>query len=149
MAGRWTMSTRNFEAVKSNLRQYDQRARAAARRVVAESMDRTFITAQALCPRATGYMADNMRADLSPDGLAYQVGFREGDFVGQTNPATGQVITAFYPLYQEFGTSKMAAQPCIFPARDQERPRFRRELRAALRGANTSRRYLGSQRGGR
>lgn len=119
---RLTMSTRNTAAVVANLRQYGERAKARAHEVVQESADRVFATAQELCPVDTGYMKSQMREEFTPKGFGYQVGFHASDFPG-----------AFYPLYQEFGTRFMRAQPCIFPAAELEKPRFRRELADALR----------------
>lgn len=122
MPSRMTMSTRNNRAVISNLRRYDQQVKDRARQVVQASADRVYDMAQSLCPVDTGFMRSHMRKEFTPAGLGYQVGFRERDF-----PA------GFYPLYQEFGTRFMPAQPCIFPAAEAERPRFTNELRQALK----------------
>lgn len=122
---RMTMSTRNTAGVVANLRQYSAKARLRARAVALESMDRTFALAQDLCPRDTGFMAAHMRAEPTPSGFGYEVGFREQDFA--------HAGLDFYPVFTEFGTTKMAAQPCIFPARDAEYPHFRRALKEALK----------------
>lgn len=129
---RLTMSTRNLAGVQANLRQYNAGARLRTRAVVLESMDRTFALAQDLCPRDTNYMAEHMHADPTPSGFGYEVGFDAADFVGHTNPVNGRKITSFYPVFTEFGTVKSPAQPCIFPARDAEAPRFKRALKEAL-----------------
>jgi len=121
----FTLSTKNTAQVQNMLRRYGQVAIVRAKAVVQQSADRTFAMAQDLCPRDTGFMAEHMRKDVSESGLAYEVGFREEDFT-----AAGK---DFYPVHQEFGTSKMAAQPCIFPAAAAERPRFKRALADALR----------------
>jgi len=130
---RLTMSTRNGGAVANGLRKYGQAALIRAKAAAQESKERTFAIAQDLCPRDTNYMADHMRAESTAGGYGYEVGFEESDFVGRVNPANGREITGFYPLYQEFGTQRMSAQPCIFPASEAERPHFRRALREALR----------------
>ncbi len=122
---RMTMSTRNTQGVVANLRQYGQAARVRVQAVVVESLERTFTVAQSLCPRDTGFMADAMRAELTRKGFGYQVGFEERDFTAAGKP--------FYPIFTEFGTTKMAAQPCIFPANEAEHPRFRRRLAEALK----------------
>jgi HK97 gp10 family phage protein len=116
-----TLSVRNVEAVKANLRQYGEGAKARAKVVVQDSADRLYGTAQQLCPVDTGFMKAHMLKEFTPAGFGYQVGFRGSDF-----PTP-------YFIYQEFGTRFMPAQPCIFPARDLERPRFRRDLAEALR----------------
>jgi hypothetical protein len=70
-------------------------------------------------------MIDVLRAELTPDELGYNVGFDEADFrAAGLDP---------YFFFTEYGTSRMAAQPCIGPAGDQELPVYLRELRAALR----------------
>lgn len=119
---RMTMSTRNLEAVKANLRQYGERAKERAKIVVEESADRVYQTAQSLCPVDTGFMKQQMRKEFTPAGFGYQVGFRGEDFPG-----------FFYPIITEFGGRFQMAQPCIFPAAATERPRFRRALVEALR----------------
>lgn len=122
---RMALSTRNLEGVKATLRQYGAGARERAQVVVQQSMERTYGTAQELCPVDTGFMKQAMRAELTPNGLGYQVGFEAGDFTGAGKD--------FYPVFTEFGTRFMPAQPCIFPAAEAERPRFREALREALR----------------
>lgn len=121
-SSRMTMSTRNTKAVIANLRQYGENAKGRAKVVVEQSAERVYQTAQSLCPVDTGFMKSQMRKELTPAGFGYQVGFREEDFPGP-----------FYPIYTEFGTRFMSAQPCIFPAAEVERPRFRAELKEALR----------------
>jgi HK97 gp10 family phage protein len=137
MAGRsFTLSTKNLAQVQNGLRRYGQQALVRAKGVVQESADRTYAIAQDLCPRDTGFMAEHMRETISDSGFGYEVGFREEDFA-----AAG---LEFYPIFTEWGTSRMAAQPCIFPAAATERPRFKRALAEALRpsrgAAPTSRR---------
>jgi hypothetical protein len=128
-----TLSTRNLQAVKANLKQYDKGVRERAKVVVLESLERTFAIAQSLAPRETHYMAEHMRAELTLHGFGYEVGYEQSDFVGRLNPVSGVRITEFYPLFQEFGTMLQPGTPHIFPARDQERPRFRRELARAMK----------------
>jgi HK97 gp10 family phage protein len=125
MAGRMTLSTRNLEAVKANLRQYEVRARERAKVVASDSMERVYQTQQALCPVDKGFMKDAVRKELTPAGFGYQVGWQESDFAAAGLP--------FYALHQEFGTRFQSAQPSLFPAIEAERPRFRAELVLALR----------------
>lgn len=119
-----TLKTRNGAQVQGMLRRYGQQAVVRAKAVVEGSRDRMYATAQQLCPRDTGFMAHEMRSPISADGLSYEVGFHEEDFSAAGKP--------FYPIFTEFGTRFAAAQPCIFPAAAQERPRFRRALKEAL-----------------
>lgn len=128
-----TLEATNFDGVIANLRQYPARALPRVKDEIEASRVRTYNLAQTLCPVLSGFMRDKMVSESTPEGLGYAVGFRARDFVGQVNPFTGQRITDFYPFFQEFGTSKMAAQPCIYPARDIERPRLKAAVRRALR----------------
>ena len=121
MPSNMTLSTPSGRGPVITLRRYGQAAIVRAKAVVRDSAERTYRTAQDLCPVDTGFMKAAMRKDVAENGLSYQVGFDEDDFPGE-----------FYPLFQEFGTTKMPAQPCITPAAIAERPRFRRALAEAL-----------------
>jgi HK97 gp10 family phage protein len=70
--------------------------------------------ASELAPRDTGYLADNIHAEMTPEG--------------------GVVISeAPYTEHVEFGTSRMAAQPFLRPAMDE----YQAEInKAAKRGAD-------------
>lgn len=135
MPGRLTLSTRNLNAVIAGLRQYERESIGRAQVATTQYLERLYNTAQLLCPVASGYQKEHMRAELTPNGLGCQLGFEESDFVGQTNPATGEVITYPYFITNEFGNADGThpAQPCIFPARAQEEPRYLRDLKEAIR----------------
>lgn len=124
---RITLSTRNTKGVIANILSADKRAQRAVRRVVREAGLQEYEIAYALCPVDTGFMQDSLRLEFQPEGLGYELGWREEDFTGAGLP--------FYPVYVEFGTSKMAAQPSLFPARDAVRPVFERSLSRELRAA--------------
>ena len=96
------------------------------------SAERAFVRVQELEPRDTNYMADHTRIEMREEGLAYLIGWRRGDFVGQTNPATGQEITAFYPVFVTYGTRYMAGRDALTPALQAERPILRRAIARAL-----------------
>lgn len=132
MISKLTLGTKNLEALKANLRQYSSKAQQRAQQVVIASGQRQYERTYELCPVDTGHMRDNIQLLYTPGGLSYQVGWIETDFVGANNIHTGEPIRTFYPLYQEFGTTRHPAHPCLFPARDEERPRFRKELAQAL-----------------
>lgn len=124
------LSTGNMNDVIRRYERYPEKVLANVRREMAASMERCYATAASLCPydkeeRDSFHMIDVLRQKPYPSGLGYEVGFKASDFreAGQD----------FYPPYTEYGTSKMAAQPCIGPAREEERPRLRRALREAVR----------------
>lgn len=122
MAGRMTLSTRQSGGSAGLLRRYGQQAIVRLRAVTQESAERVYQTAQILCPVETGYMRAHMRKQLTPSGLGFEVGFDGDDFPDEP-----------YFIHQEFGTTTMPAQPCIFPAAEAERPRYRRAIREALK----------------
>lgn len=133
MAGsRLTLGTRNLQAVKANLRQYSVQAKQRARQVVEDSGQRQYERTYELCPVLTGHMRDHIQLLYTTEGLGYQIGWEESDFVGNNNIYTNERIRSFYPLYQEFGTRNHPPQPCLFPARDEEAPVFKRNLARAL-----------------
>lgn len=67
------------------------------------------------CPVDTGRLRSSITHQVDADGLSAVVG---------TN--------VDYAPHVEFGTSRMAAQPFLFPAMESHRPEFLRRLRAAL-----------------
>lgn len=127
-----TLGTRNLQSLKANLRQYSAKARERAKQVVTTSGQRQYERTYELCPFDTGHMRDSIGLFYTPGGLSYQIGWEETDFVGANNIHTGEPIRSFYPLYQEFGTTRHPPHPCLFPARDEELPRFKRDLAKAL-----------------
>jgi HK97 gp10 family phage protein len=121
------MATRNAAGLVANLYAMRDEIADDARELVAETGAREYQRAYDLAPKDTGFMAEQLRLEFSEQGYTYELGYHEADFT-----AAG---FAFYPLYQEFGTSTMAAQPSLFPARAEIRPEFQRDLRALLRNA--------------
>lgn len=127
MSIRLTLRVRNASAIVANFYAADERAQRAIRRVVKTHGKLTKELAQFLCPVDTGFMRAHLRTIFSNDGYSYQTGWLEEEFTKAGLP--------FYPPFQEFGTSKMAAQPCLFPADAHVRPQFTVDLRARLREA--------------
>ena len=129
MPRQWSMRT-NVGVPRAYVQRYRQRSLANARRVTEQSLERMHAIALSLCPYDVQelddfHMIEHLKGELDPSGLGYSVGFDAADFI--------QAGQEPYFIYTEFGTSKMAAQPCVFPARDQELPRYRRELRNAVK----------------
>ena len=76
-----------------------------AARVIAEK-------ASALAPVDTGFLSQNIYAEMTPDG--------------------GAVISeAPYTMHVEFGTSRMAAQPFLRPAMDEYTEEINRAVKRA------------------
>lgn len=124
---RMTLSTRNVRGVVANLFKVDEEAQRAIRVTVDKYGHETHALAVALCPFDTGFMQEHLNLKFTEQGLGYEVGWEEQDFLDAGLP--------FYPIYQEFGTTKMAAQPCLFPAHAATRPRFTRALSNNVRAA--------------
>jgi HK97 gp10 family phage protein len=127
MARSFVLSTRNTRGVIANMFAADRRVQAAVKRSVRDAGFSEYQIAYGLCPVDTGFMQDNLTLEFHPSELSYELGWKEEDFT-----AAG---LGFYPIFVEFGTSKMAAQPSLFPARDAVRPEFRTKLRQNIRTA--------------
>ena len=67
-------------------------------------------------------MASQTRADYSPEGLTYTVGYRASDFPG-----------TFYPPYVILGTSRMAANDFLFNVHEMMAPQTTQAIGDALR----------------
>ncbi len=128
---RMTLSTRNVKGVVANLFARDAQAQKDIRRETTKSGRRVFEVAVALCPFDTGFEQEHLQLTYTEQGFGFEVGWDEADFIAAGLP--------FYPLYTEFGTTKMAAQPCLFPAHALERPRYQRNISRAVQRAMTRR----------
>lgn len=124
MAG-MAISVRNVEGTKAFLRQYGERAKARAKVVVENSAERSYQTSYALAPKLTGFMANHLLKEFTPSGFGYRLGFRESDFT-----AAGKEL---YPRFVIWGTRFMAGRDFLFAPFEAEKPRFRAELKEALR----------------
>ncbi len=124
---RMTLSTRNAGGVIANLFAKDAQIQQAVRTVVKSSGFRLQARAKQLAPVRTGFLKKNIRLRFTEDKLVYQVGWQSDDFSGSGQPD--------YFFFTEFGTRFMAARPCLFPAKAEEVPVFRRELNRAVRDA--------------
>ncbi len=122
-----TLSTRNLSGLAARFRAYDRRFVGAVKRSVRRNADQLLDEAWHACPVDTGYMRDHIRVLITDDGLAYEVGWREEDFLDEHG--------AFYPLYVIFGTVHMAGRDFFFPLARQQRAKFRRELRRSWRSS--------------
>jgi HK97 gp10 family phage protein len=139
MPVRMTVSTGNLRGLVANLyaadavmqrksretvRTYGRKQWRLARQLAPVSSEPTIVRGHVHAP---GFLRDAIRLRFSEDGLVYEVGWREEDFIEADEP--------FYALYTEFGTRFMKARPCVFPARDAIAPEFKRALGTNVRGA--------------
>lgn len=99
-------------------------------------------TAKELCPVGTpestgkagyvgGSLRDSIRLQVSakPAGHIHKIGVSAGGYV--TNPNTGRKVD--YPVYVERGTSKMAPQPFMAPARQKHIHKLANQVRMNLK----------------
>ena len=130
---RLNLKVSNVQGLRANLRQY---GRAARQRVVAAqrvNAVETYNVAAALCAFRTGFMLSKLRVVIAKSGLAFDVGWLAGDFIGRRNPTTGQIIRVFYPKYVVGGTRKQAAQDNLTPAAELTRNANLARISAALK----------------
>lgn len=114
---RMHLSEKSTAAVIVQLRQYDARVRREAKRVTKEYAEATRDLTYFLAPKDTWFMAEHVKILYAYNGLAFEVGWDAADFEEAGHHA-------FYPWFQEFGTSKMRAQPSLGPAWNDLYPQY-------------------------
>lgn len=122
---KFTLSVRNTQATIANFRAFDRHLQTEVRGVVRETGAFCKDLVKFFCPVRTGFMRSQVRVAYGDAGYSWEVGWREDDFTRRG--------LAFYPLFQEFGTRFMAAQPSLFPAYAEVKPQFIRDITAAVR----------------
>jgi HK97 gp10 family phage protein len=85
----------------------------------------TKVDAQLRARVKTGKMRDGIRDTYSEQGRVARVGWEAGEFT-----TAGQ---AFYPVFHEFGTSRMSAEPMIRPAHARHAPVLERNIGEIMR----------------
>jgi HK97 gp10 family phage protein len=105
---RMDLSFKNTAGVIANIYQTDRELQKAVRKIVKDAGQYCHDLTYFLAPVDTGFMREHIRVLYGKQGLSFEVGWFEADFV-----AAG---LAFYPIYVEFGTRFMAAQPSLYPA---------------------------------
>lgn len=78
-----------------------------------------------LSPFDTGFMASHVIYTPEPDRLRFTVGWHRSDFEAEG--------FEFYPYFQEFGTSRMRAQPSLTPVAHQGLPDLEQDMRGTIR----------------
>lgn len=122
---RLSLSFKNAAAVAANFHDYDQKAHKAIRELVREAGQYCHDLTVFLCPVDTGFMSEHVRVIYGREGYTFEVGWLEEDFI-----AAG---LAFYPIFVEFGTRFMHAQPSLYPAYQDTKEWFIPELGDRLR----------------
>ena len=108
------------KGVKETLAQIDLRNK-KVRQAVQEQVNKSALNiqreAKKRCPVDTGALRNSITVD----------------FYGIMSAEIGPHMP--YAPYVEYGTRKMRAQPFLFPAFEEERPKFEEELARAIKGA--------------
>lgn len=124
------VTVRGADAIVANLYAFSHRTRenfrVANREAAQEIRDRVV----QIAPKDTGYMARTTKFKLSPDELAFSVGWWREDFEPHGLP--------FYPVFVEHGTSRQRAQPSLGPAYEWGRGMYQAAIRDAVRAAMRS-----------
>jgi HK97 gp10 family phage protein len=126
---RLSLSFKNAAAVAANFKHYDEGSHKVIRELVREAGQYCHDLTVFLCPVDTGFMRDHVRVLYGKEGYSFEVGWLEEDFL-----AAG---LAFYPIFVEFGTRFMAAQPSLVPAYQDTKEWFVPALGDALRDLAT------------
>lgn len=108
------LSFKNALGLVANLYAFDQDCQDAMRAAVQEAAEFCHEYAYEICPKDTHFMAEHIQVLMSPGGLVFEVGWLASDFESEG--------LAFYPLYVEFGTRFMDAQPTLYPAYQETVP---------------------------
>jgi HK97 gp10 family phage protein len=122
-----TLRVRDAKALGANFYAADRRAQREARTLTRKRGEFARDLTRFFCPVDTGFMQSHVRLEMSGDGLTFQVGWSAADFTSAGLP--------FYPPFQEFGTSRMRAQPSLFPAYRETEAAFRDDVKDFYRGA--------------
>lgn len=101
-----SIDTSEVHALAADLRAGADQVEPLARRIMGKTGFDVVATGQQLSPYEFGVLEESIGVDFTADGLGFEAG-----------------PTVEYGLYQELGTSEMAAQPFMGPAFDRHEPR--------------------------
>lgn len=121
----YELGIRDTSALVANFHRATEGLTAAMVRVVDRNVDLFDAVWASLTPVDTGRMLRLRRIIRTKSGLGFEGGWDAGEFF-----AEGQ---AFYPFFQEFGTSRHRAQPSLGPAYRYMVPHFQADMRDVLR----------------
>ena len=112
-----TLEVRGVKETLANINLANSRVRKAVQEQVGKSALNIQREAKKRCPVDTGALRNSITVD----------------FYGEMSAQIGPHMP--YAPYVEFGTRKMPAKPYLFPAFEEERPKFEEELARAIKGA--------------
>jgi HK97 gp10 family phage protein len=126
------LSYRNIAATIARVYSVYPETLAGARQAVAEAGERIRDRTKATVRVDTHFMQEHVESFIPPEGLTVEVGWRESDFTAADLP--------FYPIFQEFGTIYVPANPALSNAYAEEKPRLQAEVSRLVREAIERRR---------
>lgn len=121
------LGVRNLQGLATVFHRADGEIEEGARALVEETAKDTRDLAYLIAPKRTHFLADHIKYWLTQSGLGFEVGWDATDFA--------EAGLDFYPVYVEFGTRFMEAQPSVGPAWDHNSPIFREKLATMMRQA--------------
>lgn len=130
--------------VTSNKDEYEKALDEVAEKVLTMWGMQAESAAKRLCPVDTGLLRNSITYAVAGEGVANptyrsNTGSESGSYQGQAQADKGGARHVYigsnveYAPYQELGTSKMAAQPYLRPAIEQNRDYFEQILRSELK----------------
>ena len=103
----FTVDTSEIDELIADLGDVGRQVEQPTKDSVRHTAEDTQRDGRTFAPKLTGYLADSITVDISPDGMSSEVG-----------------PEASYGDYVERGTSVMAPQPYMGPAHDKNEPAF-------------------------
>lgn len=111
------IDVKGVEETIAKLSVMNTKARKAVEQQIAESALNIQMGAKKRCPVRTGALRNSITVD----------------FYGKMSAQIGPHMP--YAAYVEYGTKKMAAQPYLFPAFEEERPKLEEGIKKAIEEA--------------
>lgn len=115
------------KATIANIHAFSRRTRERFRVTTRKNASRTRDRAVQLAPKETGYMARNIKWDVSPDEIQFEVFCDPADYLPHGLP--------FYPFFVHHGTSRIPARPFLTQAFEWNRRQYEADIRADIQYA--------------
>jgi len=113
------------EEVLANLNNISERARRNIQNELITAAAHVMNGARKRCPVDTGTLRNSIAVNKVSD---FEV--EVGTYLPETPPPTLNVESYMpYAAFVEYGTKKMKAQPFLFPAYEEEKPKFLKRLK--------------------
>lgn len=122
---RFELGVRDAQALATNFRKRSDVMLDQIRDAVVRNGEETRDEAYKICPVDTSFMRDHIETVYSPDGFAYDTGWRADDFLKEGKP--------FYPWFVTQGTRFMAARPVLEPVFRITKAQLREDIKEILR----------------